>query len=188
MKPQTKTRHPEKGFTLIETMVSIVVLSLGILSLGAVFAQGIFYSNITQFDYIAQKKAEQAVEAVFMARDTKMVTWAQIRNVVGASGADGGVFLDGPQPLLAAGPDGLVGTADDDPLTPDVVVIGPGADRKMGTADDEVFKLSGTMTREIQIRDIVNDPNLRQITIIIKYKVGRLQRTYQLITYVSAFA
>ena len=60
------------------------------------------------------QKAAQAIEAVFGARDSHKVTWAQIRNVNGASGSDGGIFLDGPQPLPQAGPDGLVNTGDDD--------------------------------------------------------------------------
>lgn len=188
MKPQRKANRREKGFTLIEAMVSILVLSFGILSLSVVYAQGIFYANLSQYDYIAAKKAEAAIETIFTARDTKILTWAQIRNVTGLSGTDGGVFLDGPQALVDGGADGLVGTADDNAAIPDVVIIGPGLDSKLGTADDDVFKLSGFMTREIQIRDVINEPNLRQITIVMRYQAGRLQRTYTLVSFVSAFA
>jgi type II secretory pathway pseudopilin PulG len=175
------------GFTLIETMVAIVVLAFGILSLAAIYSQGIVVANMAQYDYIAEKKAEQAVETIFTARDTKVITWAQIRNVTGA-GNDGGVFLDGPQQLLDAGPDGLVGTADDDASRPDVVILGPGPDGQLGTSDDQVFALSGTMTREIQIRDVLGEPNMRQITVIMRYQVGGLQRQYTLVSNISAFA
>jgi hypothetical protein len=173
---------------LIEVMISVVVLTVGILSLAAVFSQGIFVASVAQYDYIAEKKAAEAIETIFTARDTKLITWAQVRNVSGSSGSDGGVFLDGPQPLLDAGPDGLVGTADDDASRPDVVILGPGPDGKLGTSDDQVFALSGAMTREIQIRDVLGEPNMRQITVIMRYRVGGLQRQFTLVSNISAFA
>src|SRR5205807_5730445 len=104
----------QSGFTLLEAMIAVVIMSVGILSLAAVYAQGIQTANMTQLDYIAEKKAEQAVETIFAARDSKLLAWTNIRNVTGVGGANDGVFLIGPQPLLAAGPDGLYGTADDD--------------------------------------------------------------------------
>src|SRR5579862_4562239 len=96
----------QRGFTMIEALISILVLSFGVLSLAAVYAQGIFYASLTQYDYIAEKKAEQAVESIFAARDTGTLTWAQIQNVSGVTGSDGGVFFDAAQPILVPGPDG----------------------------------------------------------------------------------
>jgi prepilin-type N-terminal cleavage/methylation domain-containing protein len=178
----------QRGFTLIEAMISMVILAFGVLSLAAVYAQGIFYAQINQMDYIAEKKAEEAIETIFTARDTQLLTWAQIQNVTGVSGNDGGVFLDGPQPLLDPGLDGLVGTADDNAALPDVVIVGPGPDQVLGTADDEVVNLNPEMTRQIQIVPVQNEPNLRQITVTMLYQIGRIRRTYTLISYVSAFA
>jgi prepilin-type N-terminal cleavage/methylation domain-containing protein len=178
----------QQGFTLIEAMISMVILAFGVLSLAAVYSQGLFYAQLGQMDYIASKKAEEAVETIFTARDTGLLTWAQIQNVSGVTGTDGGVFLDGPQPLLDPGPDGLVGTADDNAALPDVVIVGPGPDQILGTADDEVTNLNPEMTRQIQITPVPNEPNLRQITITMRFQVGRMQRTYTLISYVSAFA
>src|SRR2546430_12362645 len=86
--------------------------SFGILSLAAVYAQGIQVANMTQLDYIAEKKAEQAVETIFAARDSKLLAWTNIRNVTGSGGTNDGVFLRPPRPLPAAGPDGLYGTPD----------------------------------------------------------------------------
>ena len=65
-----QNRFREKGFTLLEAMIAIVILSFGILSLAAVYAQGIQVANMTQLDYIAEKKAEEAVETIFAARDS----------------------------------------------------------------------------------------------------------------------
>jgi hypothetical protein len=35
---------------------------------------------------------------------------------------------------------------------------------------------------------VTGETNLRQITITINYQIGRIQRTYTLISYISAFA
>ena len=123
MSRNRRHRNPQSGFTLLEAMIAIVILSFGILSLAAVYAQGIQVANMTQLDYIAEKKAEQAVETIFAARDSKLLAWTNIRNVTGSGGTNDGVFLVPPQPLLAAGPDGLYGTADDDTARPDVVIM-----------------------------------------------------------------
>lgn len=182
------TRKSHLGFTLIEAMISIVILSFGILSLAVIYSQGIYYANTAQIDYIAEKKAEEAIETIFTARDTGVLSWAQIQNVAGTTGTDGGVFLDGAQSLLDPGPDGLVGTADDDASDPDSVITGPGADGVLGTADDEKINLNPWMKRTITIVPVNGETNLRQITVTITYQSGKMNRTYTLISYISAFA
>ena len=103
-------------------MISIFVLTFGVLSLAAVYAQGIFFASLSQYDYVAEKKAEQAVEAIFTARDIKQLTWSSIQNV-----SNDGVFMDGPQPILVPGTDGLVGTTTDQGSADELITIGPGA-------------------------------------------------------------
>jgi hypothetical protein len=122
------------------------------------------------------------VESVFKSRDTRTITWAQIRNVRGQSGADGGVFQDGARDIRDPGPDGLINTADDGDA---ISTITPGPDGLLGTADDVRTPLSG-FSREIEIRDL--EPNLRQLRVIVRYRTFLGQRQYVLTTYVSAFA
>lgn len=183
-----KHRKAQSGFTLLEALIAIVIMSVGILSLAAVYAQGIQVANLTQLDYIAEKKAEQALETVFAARDSKLLAWTNIRNVTGAGGASDGVFLVGALPLLAAGPDGLYGTGDDLVGSPDVVIMGPGPDKILGTADDVVMSLQGVMTRTITIVDVPGSPGLRQITITMNYRSGAMARQYTLVSYISQFS
>jgi type II secretory pathway pseudopilin PulG len=182
MKFTASRRNPAAGFTLIESMAAIMLLSFGVLALGALYTQGMALMGTAQYDYIAQQKAAEAVETVFTARDTKVLTWAQITN--GGGGPGDGAFLRGPQRLLDPGLDGLVGTLDDDATKPDSIVM-PGQDGLLGTQDDITIVLT-MFTREIQIIDIA--PNLRQITVIIKYKAGKFDRTYTLVSYISSFA
>ncbi len=177
----------QTGFTLLEAMIAMVILSFGILSLATVYAQGIQVASITQFDYIAEKKAEEAVETIFAARDSKLLAWTNIRNVTGTGGANDGVFVVGALPLCAAGPDGLYGTADDLTSVPDVVIIGPGPDKILGTADDVVMSLTN-MTRTITIVDVTGEAGLRQITITMNYTVGHLNRQYTLVSFIAEFS
>jgi len=174
--------HLQSGFTLLEALIAIVIMSVGILSLAVVYAQGIQVANKTQLDYIAEKQAEQALETVFAARDSKLLTWASIQNV-----SNGGVFIDGPTPLLAPGPDGLYGTADDDKANPIVVIINAGPDKILGTADDVVMPLT-EMTRTIAITPVPGSTGLRLITITLSYHSGNLNLQYTLASYISEFS
>ena len=186
--PQNRPRcNPQSGFTLLEAMIAIVILSFGILSLAAVYAQGRQVASLTQMDYIAEKKAEEAVETIFAARDSKLLLWTNIRNVTGSGGTNDGVFLVGAQPILAAGPDGLFGTADDDTANPDVVITGPGPDKILGTSDDIVMSLKN-MTRTIAIADVTGETGLRQVTITMTYTTGRMSRQYTLVSFISQFS
>lgn len=173
-----RTNH--RGFTLVETMIAIVLLAFGVLSLAAVLCQGMLYRSSSQSDLIAKEKAAAAIECMFTARDTRVLTWAQLRNTSAGGGA---VFLDGSQPLLDPGPDGMVNTVDDDITRPDVI-IDPGPDGILGNSDDQIVPLT-RFRREILITDV--NPNLRLVQAIVTYQVGRLQRQYALNTYMSSF-
>jgi type II secretory pathway pseudopilin PulG len=178
------THDNESGFTLIETIIAAIILGGGLLVLASAFSQGMVMVSTTHYNQIAKNKASEAIESVFSARDTRTITWSQIRNK-----SFGGVFRDGPQLLRAQGADGLINTDDDG--APESEIL-PGADNVLGTADDKVFPLN-TFTREIEIRDVVTpngaiEPNLRQIRVVVRYQIGQLSRRYQLVTYISSFA
>ena len=132
----------QRGFSLIETAMALGVLSVGLMGAAAVLTSGLNLVQSSPFDLIATQKAAEAVESVFSARDSHVLVWAQIRNVLGASGTDGGIFLDGAQPLKLVGPDGLVNTAADTTQPVETMVF-PGPDQMMFTADDVTVTLSG---------------------------------------------
>lgn len=182
MKELFKLRK-QKGFTLIECMVAGAVMTVGILSLVPIFTQGLKANSQTQIQYIAQQKAQEAMESIFTARDTRMVSSAQIANV-----SAGGIFMDGPQQLLAAGPDGLFGTADDDATNPDSIVIAPGPDQIFGTADDVSINLNPFMTRTITITPSANTPNLKTILVTITWTYQGQTSTYTLQSLISSFS
>jgi prepilin-type N-terminal cleavage/methylation domain-containing protein len=173
-----------RGFTLLETMIAILVLSIGVLGLAALLGNGLAFLNGSQADLIAQQKAAEAVECIFTARDTQTVTWAQIQNT-----GSGGLFLGTAQPMLDPGPDGLVDTTADSAANPSTIIY-PGPDGILGTADDVIVQLSDAynMTRTITITNIVNETSVRQIQVTINYQSGRFVRSYTLTTYISQYS
>ena len=166
-----------RGFSLIETVVAMGVMTVALLGLAGLLTAGMKRIASAPGDLTATQKATEAIESVFSARDTHSLTWAQLQNV-----ADGGIFLDGPQNLRLPGKDGLIDTADDGDIE---TVVYPGRDGKLGTNDDISVKLTN-FTREIQIRKI--ETNLRSITVIIRYPQGTATRTFTLTSYISNFA
>ena len=100
------------------------------------------------------------------------------------------MFRSGPQPLRTPGNDGLVNTSDDGPVE---TMRKPGADGLLNTSDDEIVTLND-FTREIVISTLnfdntsVVNPNLRQVTVNVRYKVDNAWRVYSLISYVSSYS
>jgi hypothetical protein len=159
-----------------------MVLTVGLLGLAQSFYVGMRHMSTSSANLIAREKAREAVESVHTARDTRTITWDQIRNV-----PDGGVFLAGAQPLQNAGDDGLVNTADD-PAAGIESVRDPGPDGLFSSADDVLTPLAG-FTRRIQIIELSPvDPDLRELRVTITYQVGAQSGSYTLRTYVSAFS
>ena len=167
----------QAGFSLIETIFAIGVLSVAALGMAGIFAQGMQKTASSPGELLATQKAAEAIEAVFTARDSHQFTWAQLRNI-----SAGGIFKDGQQPLTTDGPDGVVGTADDGPVES---VVYPGPDQKLGTADDVTVTFSN-FTRQIAITDL--SPDLRSITVTITYTSGTAVGSYTLTALISTFA
>lgn len=175
-----------EGFSLIETIVAMGILAVGLLSLVGVFATSVQRMTASTPMLIAREKAREAVESVHAARDTGEFAWSTILNK-----ANGGVFLDGPQqPIRTPGPDGLINTDDDGAVE---TIVKPGKDGILSTADDEIVPLN-EFSREVLITPLNFDgttdvnPNLRQVTVTVRYRVDSAWRTYQLVTFVSSYS
>jgi len=178
---QVRSGKGQRGFSLIEVLFSIVIIMTGLLAMLATFAYALSTTQSVQEDQIAKQTAEDALENIFTARDTQLITFNQIANVSG-----GGIFVDGPTNLLDTGPDGLAGTGDDVPFNPAVTgcpasinplgvqcIKLPGKDGILGTADDTYMVLSN-FQRTIIIANTLNpdgtpNPNLKQITVNVQY-------------------
>jgi hypothetical protein len=166
-----------RGFSMIEALVAMGLLAVGLLGMAGVLAAWVRDMGEAPSDTLARQKAVEGIECVYTARDNSFLTWAQIRNVT-----NGGVFLNGAQPLRTPGDDGLVNTGDhgEDPE----VLIQPGPDGKLGTGDDTRTPLTN-YTRQILIEDI--STTLRRLTVTVTVRWGGRTRQYQIVTLISAY-
>jgi prepilin-type N-terminal cleavage/methylation domain-containing protein len=185
-------KRSQRGFSLVEVMISTAIVTIGMMAVVGSFGAAIASTQSAQEDLIAKQKALEAVESIFTSRNTQQIVFAQIANV-----SSGGIFKDGYQPLLSSGLDGLVGTVDDAnfPGCPGGVecLMLPGADGILGTADDVQMSL-GNFSRQILIVSVLQpdgtpNPNLKQITVNVQYsKPGLPQpRVYTTNAMISAF-
>jgi prepilin-type N-terminal cleavage/methylation domain-containing protein len=193
---RTSQAGKQGGFTMIETMVAIAIMSVGLLALLAAFATAITATQNSQENLIARQKAVQAMESIYTARNTQQVSFAQIANT-----SSGGMFVTGAVQMKCAGPDGLVNTTDDVncpasgpcPAGPECIVL-PGPDGVLGTADDIGMSLAN-FTRQIQISNVLEadgvtfNPTLKQITVTVSYSSAgsTVPRTYAVNGLISAF-
>jgi hypothetical protein len=175
------------GFSLLETLVAVLVLTIGVLGLAALLANGLAFMGMSEYDYIAQQKAAETVESIFTARDMGQATWSTICNE-GSSVCSAGIFLTGAASLCAPGPDGILGTADDDCTQPDSILV-PNAS---GNFNPPARQPLSTFKRTIVISTVTiagnTIANLRQIAVTITYTDGKFTRTYTLNTYISNFS
>jgi len=197
-KKQFRRKHSrESGFTLLEVLAAIAVMTIGMLALMASFATAISATASSQEDLIARHKALDAMESIYTARNSQQIPFAAINNV-----ANGGIFLSGAQQLRCAGPDGIGGTADDVACTaPDTgaacpggveCLVLPGPDGVLGTADDVTQSLSN-FTRTITFNQVLLptgavNANLIAVTISVSYiKPGWPARTYTVNGLISSY-
>jgi prepilin-type N-terminal cleavage/methylation domain-containing protein len=198
----TSTATPkDEGFTLIEVMIAIVVMSIGLLAVIASLATAVAATQSGEEDLIARQKALEAMESIYTARNSQQIPFSAVANV-----SNGGIFVNGAQTMKCAGPDGLVNTGDDVSCTtssgatcPDggaECMVLPGPDGILGTADDVTMSL-GNFTREITIgptyyptgpnAGTVN-PNMMGISVTVSYtKAGMPPRSYTATGLISSY-
>jgi prepilin-type N-terminal cleavage/methylation domain-containing protein len=190
----------ESGFSLLEVMISMGILTIGLLAVLATLGFAISATQTSQEDIIARQLASEAMETIFTARNTSQIPFSSIANT---TAIPPGIFLPGANAPKCPGPDGILDTIDDvNCLTASGAVCPnggvecltePGPDGIIGTADDTILSLNN-YTRTIAITPL-NDangnaiPTLVQVTITISYTVPNHGgvKTYVLDEYISAY-
>jgi type IV pilus modification protein PilV len=206
-KPHNK-RHSrdESGFSLIEVMISIVVLTVGMVSLLGVFGLAMAATQTSQNDMIAKQLANEAYETIVTARNTTQITFDDIQNtgstycpVTGASSC--GIFSIGYQPMYSAYTGttgscatyaGILGTTCD-VGDAEQTLQDPGPDGVFQTADDTFIPLTG-YTRQIVISPMYDSngnviPTLRSITISVSYTTPQFKsnKVYSINSLISEY-
>jgi type II secretory pathway pseudopilin PulG len=181
----TRQRNSEAGFSMIEAVVAISILTVGLLTMAAVMTKTVQQTTAAGADLLAKDKAYEAIENIFAARDSGLLEWSKIRNVTGGDG--GGVFVDGEKTIHEPGLDGIIGTADDASAA-EQTMRNPGPNGALGDSDDKVTTLT-QYKREIEIRRLKPESDsLRRVRVIVTYEAGGIKRRYELITLLSSYS
>ncbi len=190
-------RRAQSGFSLLEVVISMAVLTVGMVSLLGVFGLAMATTQTSQLDLIAKQLADQSYESIVTARNTTQINWDDIQNVGSTNctvtGANScGIFLSGMQSIYNAGADGIYGTADD-AASGAQTLQDPGPDGVFLTADDTFIPLTGYQ-RSIAITALADAngntfTSVRNMTITVQYAAPQTKtlKTYILSSYISQF-
>ena len=187
----------ESGFSLLEVVISMAVLTVGLVSLLGVFGLAMASTQTSQQDMIAKQLANEALESIITARNTSQMNWDDIQNEgstncpnLGTSSC--GIFKVGTQAMNNAGADGIFGTADDASDTP-MILREPGPDGIYGNTNDVLIPLTGYQ-RTIAftaVADSSGNPvaTLRGVNVTIQYTTSqaKLPKTYTLNSFISQY-
>jgi prepilin-type N-terminal cleavage/methylation domain-containing protein len=186
---QSTSSRPSRqsGFSLIEVMISMAILTIGLMSLLAVLSLMMAANQTSQQDLIARQVASEVMESIFNARNTSQIGFTAIANT---TATPPGIFEPNALPLLCAGNDGILDTADDTtcltasgtpcPNAGVECLTEPGPDGILGTADDVIVSLNN-YTRTVAITPVLEGgttvPTLAQVTVTINYTVPNTGHT-----------
>jgi type II secretory pathway pseudopilin PulG len=189
-------RKSQGGFTIIEVMISMIVMVIGLVSLLAVMGIAMASTQSSEQNAIAKRLANEAIESILTARETDAIQWSNIANgncAVG-TGCTTGIFLAGAQPIDLPGADGIIGTSDDAAAGPQILDM-PGPTGIIQSpaggpcaAPDNCVPLTN-FTRTIAIAPYNGSTVLNSVTITITYNNPRIAvpQNYVLNTLISQY-
>lgn len=165
----------ELGFSLVETIIALLILMIGVLSALSALSFSILSVQDSEKRSQAKEIARSSMETIFSLRDllsfdtadgTSDFNWEtiQIKTLTNK-----GIFIEDWNPVREdPGADGIFGTADDTCTNNPCVVGGK-------TNNSQINK---NYQRRIEIYDITEngDVKKRRITVRVRYFVGTLQR------------
>ena len=189
-----RIKKTQQGFTLIECMISMVILVIGLLSLLGVFGIAMASTQTSQENNTAKQLANEAMEGILTARETANISWPQINNT-----GSGGIFLPGFNPIWNPGLDGIIDTADDAASGFQTLEL-PGPNgifanncNPPAAGPDTCLPLTN-FQRQIQIGPVQDQfgntiATLRAVTITIQYTTPQLKfpKQYVLNTFISPY-
>ena len=163
---KSKKSSNEKGFTLVEAVVAILIITIGLIGTAAAITYALQFGTISRNLTKAKLIAVSMIEEVDSLRNTRRLDFNQIANAgavdnSGAANTFTGFTTGFQQISLNPGPDGVNGTADD--------IKDPGPDGNFGTSDDfdnPAIVRSGYL-RQVTISNL--SESLKKVEVKVRY-------------------
>jgi type II secretory pathway pseudopilin PulG len=176
-KNSNSTNRDEKGFSLIEAVVAILIITIGLIGTAAAITYALEFSAISRNVSNAKLVIVSSIEEIESLRNTRRLDFKQIANVGGVDNNGTPNTFNGfssgyKEVSLNPGPDGVNGTDDD--------LRSAGADGTYGTGDDfdDPTRIRSGYVREITITNM--NTTLKKVEIKVRYfgsggKIGELR-------------
>ncbi len=154
-------RQSERGFSLLEMVVAMVLLTIGLLGVASAIGYSLMVSNRGRGLTNSKMLVVSILEQMETLRNTRELSFDEISNTQAAASTFTGFPYDPTQfrPVSTVpGRDGVFGTADD--------LWGAS-----GTTDDLTLARPG-VSRQIKITGFVSNPYLKKIEVTLRYTSG----------------
>jgi type II secretory pathway pseudopilin PulG len=167
----------ESGFTLIEAVIAILIITVGLIGTAGAITYALEYSTTSKNATNAKQVATSMIEQIESLRNTRRLAFRQIANVGSVDNTDAinnftGFGVGFKELSNQPGADGVFGTDDD--------LVDAGIDGIYGTADDFVNNslIRNGYTREITITNL--SAVVKKVEVKVKYassagKIGELR-------------
>jgi type II secretory pathway pseudopilin PulG len=175
--PKITDLKNEDGFTLIEAVIAILIITIGLIGTAGAITYALEYSTISKNATNAKQVATSMIEQIESLRNTRRLAFRQIANVGSVDNTDAinnftGFSTGFKEVSTRPGEDGVTGTDDD--------LINAGIDGIYGNADDFVdnsFARNG-YTRQITITEL--SAVVKKVEVKVRYassagKIGELR-------------
>ncbi len=178
-----QSKNGEKGFTYIEVIIAVVIMSIAILGCLSAVTYAMFREQQSENRNVARQITSAALESIFAARDLRnenaLNNWEAINNTAPAT--PDGIFISGWTPIRReAGLDGIQGTADDACPT--------GTHCQVGTYTNTSAEIAG-FERRVIFSDIVETNVLRirkrKVEISVRYFANQLLQEETITTIIA---
>lgn len=163
-----KTSKSESGFSLLEVIIAIFILTIALISTAAAITYALEFGTTSRNVGKAKLVIISTIEEIEALRNARRLDFKQISNVGDVDNTDSkntfnGFSLGFKEISLNPGPDGVIGTDDD--------LKDAGSDAIYGTADDfdnPALVRSGYL-RQISISFLPTDPTIKKVEVRVKY-------------------
>lgn len=160
--------NSQNGFTLLEVVIAIVILTIGLMGTAAAITYALQFSTLSKNLTSAKLSIIASIEEIESLRNTRRLDYKQIENVGKVDNTDSlnlfNGFSTGFKPIATVpGPDGVNGTNDD--------LREPGNDKKYGTPDDfdNQALARGGYSRQIAITNLPGTDTIKKVEVIVRY-------------------